>query len=261
MLSGSALKSMNVLFTTPCYVSGVTMNYAVSCFDLIREATRRGLNFNTHLHSESLVTRARNEIVKFFLANEEYTHLFFIDSDIAFRPEAAFRLLLANRDIASAIYPIKRFNWPAEGLPAGMTREQFEAAYTDYPFNPIGYGATKSVADLVDKDGFLEVAEAPTGFMAIKRHVFYDMMRRYPELQYVPDGPADNPLAKFYWLFFDCMVDPDSGRYLSEDYAFCRRWRDMGGKVYADLNSEIVHLGQHLFRGNLAESLRAQGKL
>ena len=69
---------MNVLFTTPCYVSNVTMNYVVSCFDLIRESTRRGLNFNTHLHSESLITRARNEIVKFFLANEEYTHLFFI---------------------------------------------------------------------------------------------------------------------------------------------------------------------------------------
>ena len=113
----------------------------------------------------------------------------------------------------------------------------------------------------MDKDGFLEVAEAPTGFMVIKRHVFYEMMRRYPELQYVPDGPADNPLAKFYWLFFDCMVDPNSGRYLSEDYAFCRRWRDMGGKVYADLNSELVHLGQHLYRGNLAESLRVRGKL
>jgi hypothetical protein len=42
-------------------------------------------------------------------------------------------------------------------------------------------------------------------------------------------------LAGFYWRFFDCMVDPDSGRYLSEDYAFCRRWRDMGGKVFADL--------------------------
>ncbi len=115
MLSDSALKSMNVLFTTPCYVSNVTMNYVVSCFDLIRESMRRGLNFNTHLHSESLVTRARNEIVKFFLANEEYTHLFFINSDVAFRPEAAFRLLLANRDVASGIYPIKRFNWPAEG--------------------------------------------------------------------------------------------------------------------------------------------------
>jgi hypothetical protein len=260
MLANEALKSMNVLFTTPCYVSNVTMNYVVSCFDLIRECSRLGLNFNTHLHSESLITRARNEIVKFFLANDEFTHLFFIDSDIAFRPEAALRLLLANRDVAAGIYPIKRFNWPAGGIPAGMTREEFETAYTDYPFNPIP-GSSKALAECADADRFLEVAEAPTGFMVIKRHVFYEMMRRYPDLKYVPDGPPNNPLAGFYWRFFDCMVDPDSGRYLSEDYAFCRRWRDMGGKVFADLDSRLVHLGQYLFQGNLAQSLRARGEL
>ena len=115
MLADSALKQMNVLFTTPCYVSNVTMNYVSSCFDLIRESTRLGLNFNTHLHSENLVTRARNEIVKFFLANEQFTHLFFIDSDVSFRPEAAFRLLLANRDVAAGIYPIKRASPDASG--------------------------------------------------------------------------------------------------------------------------------------------------
>jgi hypothetical protein len=56
------------------------------------------------------------------------------------------------------------------------------------------------------------------------------------------------------------MVDPDSGRYLSEDYAFCRRWRDMGGKIWVDLDCKLVHLGQHLFGGELAESLRVQGR-
>jgi hypothetical protein len=113
----------------------------------------------------------------------------------------------------------------------------------------------------VDADNFLEVAEAPTGFMVIKRHVFAIMMEQYPNLKYVPDGPANNPLANFYWLFFDTMVDPDSGRYLSEDYAFCRRWRDIGGRVYADLDSRLLHVGQHLFRGDLAWSLRVHGKL
>ncbi len=112
----------------------------------------------------------------------------------------------------------------------------------------------------MDDEGFVEVAEAPTGFMAIKRHVFTAMMKHYPELNYVPDGPPNHPQAHLHWRFFDCMVDPDSGRYLSEDYAFCRRWRDTGGKIWVDLDCKLMNLGQHLFGGDLAESLRAQGR-
>ena len=81
-----------------------------------------------------------------------------------------FRLLLADRDVAAGVYPMKSFNWPAEGLPAATTREQFEVKYTDYPFNPINHGASQ-VSQFADSDGFVEVAEAPTGFMVIKRHV------------------------------------------------------------------------------------------
>jgi hypothetical protein len=108
----------------------------------------------------------------------------------------------------------------------------------------------------VTEDDFIEVAQAPTGIMVIKREVFTKLMTHSPQLNDVPDGPPGNPEAPFYWLLFDCMVDPGTRRYLSEDYAFCRRWRDIGGKVYADLRCDLGHLGQHLFRGNLAESVR-----
>jgi hypothetical protein len=118
-----------------------------------------------------------------------------------------FRLLRADRDVAAGVYPMKNFRSPTEGLPAGMTREQFETTYTDYPFNPIGQGKTR-VSQYADSDGFVKVAEAPTGFMVIKRHVFLAMMKQYPELNYVPDGPPNNPQAPLHWRFFDCMVDP-----------------------------------------------------
>jgi hypothetical protein len=168
-------------------------------------------------------------------------------------------LLLADRDIAAGVYPMKRFNWPEEGLPAGPTREEFEKRYTEYPFNPIGHGS-KRVSEFADSDGFVEGAEAPTGFMCVKRHVFHDMMERYPHLRYMPDGPPNNPQAHLHWRFYDCMIDPDSGRYLSEDFAFCRLWRDMGGKVWVDLECKLMHLGQHNYPGDLAESLRRQGR-
>jgi len=259
LLPDANLRSMKVMFATPCYISAVTMNYTTSIFNLVWHCARFGPDCILHMMSESLITRGRNKIVRDFLADDSFTHLFFIDSDIEFSPQSVCRLLLADRDIVAGVYPMKKMNWPPGGPPAGMSREEFDVCYTDYPFNPVGHGS-KRVRDFADKDGFVEVAEAPNGFMCVKRDVFKKLMKAYPHLKYTPDGPPGQPLAHLYWRFFDCMVDPETDRYLSEDFAFCRLWRDIGGKVFVDLDCRLGHLGQHMFKGHLGDSLRAQGR-
>ena len=52
---------------------------------------------------------------------------------------------------------------------------------------------------------------------------------------------------------FECMIEPESGLYLSEDYAFCRRWRDLGGEVWLDIKSRLTHYGPNAFKGDLAQ--------
>ena len=76
MLPISSLKSMNVLFATPCYISAVTMNYVASIFSMTCDAMHLALGCTLHLHSERLITRGRNVIVRKFLAEEQFTHLF-----------------------------------------------------------------------------------------------------------------------------------------------------------------------------------------
>src|SRR5271169_4548005 len=105
MLPTSALQSMNVLFATPCYISAVTMNYVTSIFSMTLDAGRYGLPCTLHMHSESLITRGRNNIARKFLAEQQFTHLFWIDSDIVFSADSVFRLLLADRDVAAGVYP------------------------------------------------------------------------------------------------------------------------------------------------------------
>jgi len=68
MLAASALKSMKVMFATPCYISAVSMNYVASIFSLTCDAMHLGLDCILHLHSESLITRGRNNIVRKFLS-------------------------------------------------------------------------------------------------------------------------------------------------------------------------------------------------
>ena len=53
------------------------------------------------------------------------------------------------------------------------------------------------------------------------------------------------------------MIDPDNRRYLSEDYAFCRRWQQIGGKIYADCGTTLGHVGNLPFSGCMNDRLKA----
>lgn len=253
MLPISALKNMNVMFATPCYSSATTSPYTVSIFGLAGQCAVAGMNCMLHHHSESLVTDARNKmLMTFWQDKSNFTHLFWIDSDIKFTPESVFRLLLADKDVVAGVYPLKEYVWPASGLPQGMTRVEFETQQVIYPFSPI-VGTSHP-----DPFGFAEVRETTTGFMCIKRSVIAKMIEAYGDLTYIPDATVSGYKWGPVYRFFDIWVDPVSKRFLSEDYAFCKLWREIGGQVFVDVNSRFGHLGQHLFQGDLSASLCAR---
>jgi hypothetical protein len=258
MLDYSALKTFRPLFVTPCFGEKLGMNYVLSIIPLQREAIAAGMACDFHFRpGDSLVTRVRNDCVAFFLSQPQYTHLFWIDADIGFSPEAAFRLLLSGHDIAAGVYPLKREDWPAEGAPAGLTRRRFEELYQRYTVNAGRIGGDK-VEIVIDRDGFIKVREAPTGFMCVKRGVFDRLIARYPDLAYTPDWPeGTTPQGNVHFRFFDVMVDPESRRYLSEDYGFCRLWEALGGEIYVDANSNLSHSGERTYRGDFGATLRA----
>lgn len=257
MLPESALTGFYPVIMTPSHDGKYFHNYTLSLLNTVHHAAARHLPLQVFMQrGESLITRARNNGVAEFLQHPEWTHLFWIDSDIGFSVEAFHRLLLSGRDIAAGIYPLKKENWPSEGVAAGTTRADFERRYTGYTVNTAPKAGETAITLHVDADGFMEVDEAPTGFMCIKRSVFERMVAAYPELQYVSDSDysADNG---FHYRFFDCFVDPQSRRYLSEDYAFCRLWQQIGGKIHVDVQSNLTHQGAKLYAGPFAESLAA----
>ena len=254
MLDRSALRDFRPLIMTPSHDGTFFFTYVASVIQLMGAAPAYGLPINFMFQAgDSLVTRARNHLVALFLSEPQWTHLMWIDADIGFSPDAFYRLLLSDRDIAAGVYPLKREDWPAEGVPAGTTESDFRQLYTRYTVNS-GQASDPHVGLAIDQDGFMAVREAPTGFMLIKRHVFERMRAAYPDLHYTPDmiGSIDPAL---YYRFFDVSVDPESGRYLSEDYTFCRRWEAMGGTVHVDANSNLQHQGGKIFRVDFGASL------
>ena len=103
---------MNKIFIgTPCYGGMITADYFKSCMQLAALAASKKieLQFGT-IGNESLITRARNTLVQLFM-DGDYTHLLFIDADLAFNPEAVIRMLEFDKDVVTGIYPRKTIDW------------------------------------------------------------------------------------------------------------------------------------------------------
>ncbi|MEI7607696.1 MAG: tetratricopeptide repeat protein [Rhodospirillaceae bacterium] len=237
----TAAGAVRLCIGTPCFGGNVTDHYTMSLLGLQAACQRRGLSLSfCLLHGDALITRARNSVVAEFLRDTSATHLLFIDADIGFSPDQVFRLLEADRDMVGGAYPVKTVNWnrAAAGVPA--------AATFDYVVELLEPGAPPPA------DGFARARYVGTGFLLVRRAVFERMAARYPEIRYsrshasadadiVPDG---------LHAYFDCVIDRDSGHYLSEDFTFCKRWLDMGGELWVDLHSRLSHIGRHVFAGD-----------
>jgi hypothetical protein len=188
---------------------------------------------------DALITRARQNLIAHFLGDSEATHLLFVDADIGFAPEQAFRLLDFKAEMTAAVYPTKRMTPGAAAL-SYVVRVDTDSGVTV-------------------RAGFVKVQYAGTGFLMMQRGALLAMMERYPELRYRCEHQADDPLEGSPWRFalFNCFIDQPSGTYLSEDFSFCRRWTDMGGEIWADGESRLNHVGPFTYRGEFEASFKS----
>ena len=247
---------IHLVVATPCFGGQVSSIYASSIFRLQR-AVRSMSNIDLTVlmrDGDALITRARANLVTLFLDDPSATHLLFVDADIGFEPEQVFRLLESGADVVAGIYPIKRVNWDKAKRVLASNRPKLPSASLDY------------VLEIDDPDrvvvvnGFTRVRYAGTGFLMIRRHVLEKMCGdpAYAPLQFSRehslDALAGSPNR---FALFECMIDPNSGTYLSEDFAFCKRWTDIGGEIWADVESRLDHVGPSVFHGDLASQFRA----
>jgi len=239
----------SVVVGTPCFGGQVSWLYALSLLKLQQAFAARlwPLAFLVQA-GDALVTRARQTIVGHFLDLPGATHLLFIDADIGFDPEQVFRLLDFDADFTAAAYPVKQIGW--ELMPAAVAagRTPLESATLSYVLE------SDPAEGLTMREGFVKSRYAGTGFLMIRRSALVSMIERYPELRYTHEHKEGDRLEGSPWrsALFNCMVDPATGYFLSEDFSFCRRWTDMGGEIWVDCRSRLDHVGVMVYKGNLA---------
>ena len=242
-----------IVVATPCFGGMVAHSYMMSILQLTQRASRGDFDIDVYiLGGDSLISRARSVLVSHFLAHPSATHLLFVDADISFDPDQVLRLLQFDKDFVAGLYPLKQVDW--REIPARVVHgETLEGAALSY------VGRTCSGADLRVEDGFATAQYAGTGFQLIKRSVLERMAAAYPELRFRKVNASTNETAPQDHLFalFDCMIEHETGTYLSEDYSFCRRWQAIGGEIWLDLRSRLTHAGMQHFKGDCASRFGA----
>jgi hypothetical protein len=242
--AGAPLRSRapkhRVYLATPCFGCQMTVTYLSSVLGLQAACAARGIELLIDfIGNESLVERARNILAARFLESPA-DYLLFIDADIGFKPETVFRLLDFDKDVSTAVYPKKAFDW-------NMVKDKLEAGDSE-PVHQMGLDFNINIAttQATITDGFIKVLDSATGFMLIKRGVMERMATHYrSELECVNDIQGQN--IRQYVALFACMIDPSTRRFLSEDYSFCRRYQALGGDIWADVASPLVHIGSCVF--------------
>jgi len=161
----------------------------------------------------AIITKARNSIVKRFI-DSGFDKLLFIDSDMVWNAVDAVNIIQSKHDVCGIAY-----------------RQRFE----EIKYNAVLNG---------DEDGkWLGADSIGTGFMCLSRACIESMTTHYPETKYIEDG-------HIYHALFDFEIIDE--QYWGEDYNFCRRWKNKGGKIWV-WPADIGHIGKKIYSGNIKE--------
>ena len=262
------LRQKHIFIATPCYGGQIGEPYFRSMMRLAILCNKFDIKYTiSTLANESLITRGRNTLVSFFMENKDATHLFFIDADIEFNPEDLLRQVAYDKPVVVGAYPKKAINWDsiinaARNPELDENSQSIEGHSSNYVVNfdflKDENGNRTPQVQIVDN--LVRLKDAGTGFMCIKKEVIQQLMDAHPELKYVNDINVDQKFEPFMYALFDTMIDPESRRYLSEDYMFCRLWQNMGGDVYLDPRTALNHVGHYTFRGNIRKLFTGENK-
>jgi|SRR5215469_416396 len=271
MINIEGLTGKKLVVCTPMYGASCTGFYLQSMLMLASLCTSYGVRLRTVVLGDSLVTRARNRCVDVFKSltdGEDDAPLMFIDADVQFNAADVLKLMLMNKDMIGALYPLKQLNWKRVvnilKREPSFAPEKLSKAACDYVFNfqiPPG-----------EKNGKIDVSQPTlvrdigTGFVMIRRKVFTAIEESGMAKTYGPCSNEEIFSGERVFDHFPAGIDNElgvgeDGVYLSEDWVFCRRWQKLGGEVYACPWIKLAHFGMMGFEGDLVALAESGAKI
>lgn len=244
---------MKLLVGVPTHSQTVVVETAVTLLDLQTACQRKGWEMSVEFFGGAVIQEVRNLIAGSFL-HRGADVLLMLDADQAVTPQVALRLIDHAGPVTGLFYPRRLFEW------SRVRPEETDVARARVAANPfvgqLAAGASDGVFQIVD--GFARADFVGTGVLAIRLAAFTRLQAAFPDLEghgFRAEAGTDPGLPN--WGFFNSFRNPDTGLVLGEDYAFCRRWRQAGGEIWADVVSSSQHVGRVRFEGSYLDHVRA----
>ena len=254
-----------VCIMTPCYGGVCFVNYVYCIMKTKETLINYGIEVKIEFcKNDSLVSRARNNLVAMAMSDLSVTHLMFIDNDITWDPINIIKLIISDKPIIGGIYPLKKYNWNkltkpnfVENIINKKNNSQLKNMMDDdllIQHSLLEYNLNHIGTEIKINKNLTEVKHIATGFMMIKRPVIEKMFKAFPNTKYTDDvhflkGEENN----YAYALFDCGVE--EGHYMSEDWMFCNRWKKMGGSIWVDVSINLSHTGTEDYNGSFLSSL------
>jgi hypothetical protein len=240
-------ETMHLHIATPMYGGNCKGIYLEGLMALTFELAKKGYQISfSKIYNESLITRARNNLVYEF-EKSGADALLFIDADEGFNHLDVIQMIESDKDVIGAVYPMKNINWESVRKAALAGKENLADYSGFFALNLLPEEITFKITDPVP------VTEVGTGMLFIKKEVF-ELMKPHCGQYMLNTSTGAFDKAQMVTEYFTTDITED-GILLSEDYYFCRKYRELGGTVYAAPWVKIVHAGEYIFNGNFANQV------
>lgn len=228
---------MKVFFAIPSYSGVKDEKFLDSLERTLKHCQENGIETALSiLQGCCYVQMARIKLLNDFLKSDA-DKLFFLDDDLEWDCKDALKLIQMNDDFTAGIYPYKK----------------------DYEDYPVVINVNEDFTPVVRADGCISGALVPTGFLCVSRSAINKLIAAYPEKKFTDHAGTDKEV-ELYDLFPQGV---DSGRWVGEDYAFCKLWTRTGGQIWINPNITFNHhdrLKNVNHTGNYHEFLMKQPK-
>lgn len=239
---------MNVFVSVPV-IDKPELNFIHSLYQTIMTCKNHHVRLY-FVNNDSLISRVRNcSLSVFYNDFPEFDYFISLDSDLEIlnchkSNNLITKLIEHNLDFVGGLYSIKKQgSLRCSSIPVDSKPPKFNT-------------------------GLIEMKWLSTGCWCLKRQAIERMIESYPELTY--DGDDAMVGKKVYGLYipmiYDIKKDDFPGinvklpnrKYLSEDWSFAQRWKQIGGKIWGDTSLILNHIGKYSY--NLFDVERVERK-